>query len=131
MDRETLRCSEYFDTKFEKIHVNRHFKTSCLQMSPMTRGYSVPCGPWNYLCPVVLYRTCSTPPQPPNDREDNRNSGNDKGGNEQYRFSFQAHKNKLTFVSVSNHFSKAFDCVNHEMLSNRLKRFPCIRSPHY
>ena len=60
-----------------------------------------------YLCLVVLWRTCPTP-HPPNDREDNRNSGSDKGGNEQYRSSFQAHINKLTFFSVSNLRNKIF-----------------------
>ena len=51
------------------------------------------------------------PPTLPNDREDNRNSGSDKDGNEQYRSSFQAHINKLTFFSVSNLRNKIYFCL--------------------
>ena len=58
-----------------------------------SEGYSVPFGAWNYVChPMVLLRSLHAVPS---DRKNKRNVGNDKGGNEQYCSSFQAHINSF------------------------------------
>ena len=96
MDRELLGSTEHFGTKFEIFKAKR----SCdqeFQNKPFSdvcdpTGYSVPSGPWNYICAIVLNRT----------RRAKRSRREDKCRklNEQHYSSFQARKNKLLSRSV-------------------------------
>ena len=82
-----LYQSRNFSSK--KILVNRRFKASCLQMSPIPRDT-----PSLLLLGITIALFCCTVHAVVNDREEGRNTGNDKGGNEQHYSSFPAHKNK-------------------------------------
>lgn len=102
MDPESLGCTEHFDTKFEFLErrnpCKSAFQSKLFEDVSDPAGYSFPFGPWNYIYPVVFNRAfallCCTVYAVPNDRENKRNVGNDKGGNEQYDSSFQAYINK-------------------------------------
>ena len=93
VDRESLVALNILapirNFSIEKVHVKWRFKTSCLKMYPIPRGT---------LSLLVLGITfallCWTAHAVPKAREEKRNAGNDKGGNEQHYSPIQAHKDR-------------------------------------